>query len=91
MIVSAKQQLAYLVVIPLAICLVSWPAHLYAQSTPHIKVLLETQQLTNQNREELQGSGSVIIRRGNVQPSGRLGAVERQTTTQRSTGIFTLV
>jgi len=33
----------------------------------------------------------VIIRRGNVQPSGRLGAVERQTTTQRSDGIFTLV
>jgi hypothetical protein len=39
----------------------------------------------------LQGSGSVVIRRGTVQPSGRIIANERQTTVQRSSGIFTLV
>jgi hypothetical protein len=33
----------------------------------------------------------VIIRRGTVHPSGRLTAGDRQTTVQRSTGIFTLV
>ncbi|HEY6366023.1 MAG TPA: hypothetical protein VI585_14670 [Candidatus Binatia bacterium] len=33
----------------------------------------------------------MIIRRGNVQPSGRVTGGERQTTIQRSTGIFTLV
>ena len=75
----------------LVACLLAWPAHLYAQSFQHIKVLLESQQLVNQSGDRLQGSGSVIIRKGNVQPSGRVGAVERQTTTQRSTGIFTLV
>ena len=62
-----------------------------AQSRRHIKVLLETQQSGTSNREAVQGSGSVIIRRGTVQPSGRLTAGDRQTTVQRSTGIFTLV
>ena len=66
-------------------------ADLTAQSPRQIKVLLESQQLVNQNREAVQGSGGVVIRRGNAQPSGRLGAVERQTTVQRSNGIFTLV
>ena len=33
----------------------------------------------------------MIIRRDNVQPSGRVTAGDRQTTVQRSTGIFTLV
>src|SRR3990172_5444513 len=66
-------------------------ADLTAQSPRQIKVLLESQQLVNQNREAVQGSGGVVIRRGNAQPSGRLRAVERQTTIQRSNGIFTLV
>ena len=57
--------------------LLGWPAQLYAQSKPNIKVLLESQQLVNQNREAVQGSGAVIIRRGNAEPSGRFGAVER--------------
>ena len=69
----------------------AWHVGLDAQSPRQIKVLLESQQLINQNREAVQGSGGVIIRRSNAEPSGRLGAVERQTTTQRSTGIFTLV
>jgi len=69
----------------------AWCGSLVAQSPRQIKVLLESQQLVNQNREALQGSGGVVIRRGNAEPSGRLGAVERRTTVQRSNGIFTLV
>lgn len=79
----------------ISLALIAWllspPAQLYAQSKPNIKVLLESQQLANQNRDAIQGSGGVIIRRGNAEPSGRFGAVERQTTVQRSNGIFTLV
>ncbi|HSE85124.1 MAG TPA: hypothetical protein VLJ79_02790 [Candidatus Binatia bacterium] len=63
----------------------------YAQSRRHIKVLLETQQSGTSNQEAVQGSGSVIIRRGTVEPSGRLTGGTRQTTVQRSIGIFTLV
>ena len=62
-----------------------------AQSHRQIKVLVESQQSGTQSQEAVQGSGSVIIRRGTVQPSGRLTASDRQTTVQRSTGIFTLV
>ena len=61
------------------------------QSRRQIKVLVESQQSGTQSQEGVQGSGGVIIRRGNVQPSGRVTAGDRQTTVQRSTGIFTLV
>jgi hypothetical protein len=61
------------------------------QSRRQIKVLVESQQSGAQNQESLQGSGSVIIRKGNVSPSGRVTGGDRQTTVQRSTGIFTLV
>lgn len=61
------------------------------QSPRQVKVLVESQQSGTQNQEAVQGSGSVIIRRGTVQPSGRLLAGDRRTTVQRSTGIFTLV
>ncbi|HSF58880.1 MAG TPA: hypothetical protein VLD83_12480 [Candidatus Binatia bacterium] len=74
------------------VCLVlGMPAIGSAQSRRQIKVFVESQQSGTQNQEGVQGSGSVIIRRGNVQPSGRVTAGERQTTVQRSTGIFTLV
>ena len=56
-----------------------------------IKVLVESQHSGTQNQAAMQGSGGVIIRRGNVQPYGRLTGGDRQTTVQRSTGIFTLV
>jgi hypothetical protein len=62
-----------------------------AQSPRHIKVLLDSQQQVTGNREEVQGTGSIIIRRGGAQPSGRVTAGNRQTTVQRSSGIFTLV
>ena len=62
-----------------------------AQTRRHIKVVLDTQQTETHNREQVQGSGSVIIRRGTVNPSGRIIANERQTTVQRTSGIFTLV
>ena len=75
----------------MAAILVCWSAGAYAQSHRHIKVLVETQQSGKANREEVQGSGGVIIRRGGVQPSGRVTAADKQTTIQRSTGIFTLV
>lgn len=61
------------------------------QSRRQIKVLVESQQSGTQSQEGVQGSGGVIIRRGNVQPSGRVTAGDRKTTVQRSTGIFTLV
>ena len=61
------------------------------QNRRQVKVLVESQQFGTQNQEAVQGSGSVIIRRGNVQPSGRVTAGDRRTTVQRSTGIFTLV
>jgi len=71
--------------------LLGWCGHITAQIPRQIKILLESQQLLDQNRQAVQGGGSVIIRNGNVQPSGRLVAVERQTTVQRSNRIFTLV
>jgi type II secretory pathway component GspD/PulD (secretin) len=74
----------------IAAILVCWSAGAHAQSR-HIKVVLETKQTGTSNQETVQGSGSVIIRRGGAQPSGRLTAGEKQTTVQRSSGIFTLV
>jgi hypothetical protein len=62
-----------------------------AQTPRHIKVLVDSQQQATANQEEVQGTGSIIIRRGGAQPSGRVTAGNRQTTVQRSTGIFTLV
>ena len=62
-----------------------------SQNRRQIKVLLESQQSGTQSQESLQGSGSVIIRKGNAYPSGRVTGSDRQTTVQRSTGIFTLV
>jgi type II secretory pathway component GspD/PulD (secretin) len=63
----------------------------HTQVRRNVKVVVETQQSGVSSQESLQGSGSVIIRRGTVQPSGRVTAGERQTTVQRSSGIFTLV
>ncbi len=63
----------------------------HSQVSRNIKVVVETQQSGASSQESLQGSGSVIIRRGTVQPSGRVTAGDRQTTVQRSSGIFTLV
>jgi Bacterial type II and III secretion system protein len=57
----------------------------------NIKVVVEAQQSGASSQESLQGSGSAIIRRGTVQPSGRATAADRQTTVERSSGIFTLV
>jgi hypothetical protein len=62
-----------------------------AHNRRQIKVLVESQQSGTLSQEAVQGSGSVIIRKGNVLPSGRITAGDRRTTVQRSTGIFTLV
>ena len=62
-----------------------------AQTRRLIKVVLDSQQTESLNRDSVQGSGSVVIRRGTVNPSGRVIANDRQTTVQRSSGIFTLV
>jgi hypothetical protein len=75
----------------IAAILMCWSAGAYTQSRRHIKVVVETKQTGTSNQETVQGSGSVIVRRGGAQPSGRLTAVEKQTTLQRSSGIFTLV
>ena len=61
------------------------------QTRRNIKVVLDTQQTETQSRDAVQGSGSIIIRRGTVEPSGRVTGAERQTTVKRSSGIFTLV
>ncbi|MEX0804249.1 MAG: hypothetical protein WD688_13170 [Candidatus Binatia bacterium] len=63
----------------------------HSQVRRNIKVVVEAQQSAVSNQETLQGSGSVIIRRGGAYPSGRITAGDRQTTVQRSAGIFTLV
>jgi hypothetical protein len=75
----------------MAAILVYWSAGAQAQSRRHIKVVLETKQTGTSNQETVQGSGSIIIRRGGAQPSGRVTAGDKQTTVQRSTGMFTLV
>jgi len=62
-----------------------------AQSPRHIKVVLHSQQTESVNQDGVRGSGSVVIRRGTVSPSGRVIASDRRTTVQRSSGIFTLV
>ena len=63
----------------------------HSQTGRNIKVVVETQQSGANSQETLRGSGGVIIRRGRAQPSGRIIANDRQTTVQRSSGIFTLV
>ena len=74
------------------VCLMlGMPAIGNAQSRRQIKVLVESQQSGTHSQESLQGSGGVIIRKGNVYPSGRVTGSDRQTTVQRSTGVFTLV
>jgi hypothetical protein len=79
-------------VLTLALCLAlgAVPA-VHSQARRNIKVVLETLQSGVSSQETLQGSGSVIIRRGTAQPSGRITANDRQTTVQRSSGVFTLV
>lgn len=62
-----------------------------AQTRRNIKVLLETRQSGAGNRAGAQGSGSIVVRRGTVYPSGRIVAGNQQTTVERSSGIFTLV
>ena len=69
---------------------VSWPGA-FSQTRRNIKVVLETKQTGTSHREGVQGSGSVIIRRGTVYPSGRIAGADRETTVERSSGIFTLV
>jgi len=62
-----------------------------AQTRRHIKVVLDSQQTESHQRERLQGSGAVVIRRGTASASGSIVANERQTTVQRKAGVFTLV
>ena len=85
-----KSLLSFNLVI-LAVLTAGYGAVSEAQSRRNIKVVLETRQTAASNQEALQGSGSVIVRRGTVHPSGRIAGTDRQTTVQRSSGIFTLV
>lgn len=71
--------------------ILSFAANSLSQARRHIKVVLQTQESGTSSQEILQGPSGVIIRRGTVQPSGRIIANERQTIVQRSNGIFTLV
>jgi len=75
-----------------ALCLVfAVAAQSGSQNRRQIKVIVESQQSGSQNQQGLGASGSVIIRKGNVYPSGRIAGTARDTTVERSTGIFTLV
>ena len=70
----------------------TWLSELHAQSRQQVKVVVEFKQSGSRGQEAIGGSGGVIItRKGSVRPEGRFGAEERQTTVQRSSGIFTLV
>jgi len=62
-----------------------------AQTRRNIKVVLETHQTGSSDHAGVQGSGSIVVRRGTVRPSGRIAADDRRTTVERSNGIFTLV
>ena len=62
-----------------------------SQARRNIKVVLESKQNEAVNREGVEGSGSVVIRKGSGYPSGRIAGGERQTGVQRSSDIFTLV
>ena len=90
-LVRKNTALSKLAVFAAAVLLFGLPSALYSQGRQQVKVLLETQQSGDQSREVVQGSGGVIISRGKVQPSGRLGATDGQITVKRSTGIFTLI
>ena len=80
----------YAIILPLVFGFISTTIG-YSQSRRNIKVVLQIQQTGTSSQQNVQGSGSVIIRRDTVYPSGRLTAGDRQTTVQRSSGIFTLV
>ena len=86
----AQRKITVAVFVLLNLMSTSWSTS-QAQTRRHIKVVLDTQQTESFQREQLQGSGAVIIHRGTVNPSGRIVANERQTTVQRKSGIFTLV
>jgi hypothetical protein len=62
-----------------------------AQSPRRIKVLVNSEQQATGNQDEVQGSGSIIIRRGGAQLSGRVSGDNQRRTVQRSTGVFTVV
>ena len=88
---TSRANVSVAALLALAVIIVIGASEIPAQARRNIKVVLETKQNEAVNREGVQGSGSVIIRRGSVYPSGRVAGGERQTTVQRSSGIFTLV
>jgi hypothetical protein len=86
------QETRYRAIVAITFALLGTSASpLDAQAHRNIKVLLETRQTGTSTQGGAQGSGSVVIRRGTVQPLGRVTGTDRQTTVQRSSGIFTLV
>jgi hypothetical protein len=72
-------------------CLVSSRGIAGAQARRNIKVVLETRQSGTSNRQGVQGSGGVIIRKDTVYPFGKVTGNDRHTTVDRTSGIFTLV
>ena len=62
-----------------------------AQARRNIKVVLETRQSGTSNRQGVQGSGGVIIRKDTVYPFGKVTGNDRHTTVDLTSGIFTLV
>lgn len=62
-----------------------------AQGMRQIKVVVNFTQSGTSSQETFGGSGGVAITRRSVRPEGRFGVEDKQTTVQRTSGIFTLV
>ena len=86
-----RSRLVLALVLSSWVCILGGSEIAGAQTRRNIKVLLETRQSGAANRAGAQGSGSIVVRRGTVYPSGRIAAGNQQTTVERSSGIFTLV
>jgi len=56
-----------------------------------VKVSLEYRDEGTITRDDRGGSGSIIVRRGDVRARGGLGAASTTTRTRRSSGVFTIV
>ena len=75
-----------------------WAAVLFAAavsiaaSDRHVRVSIEFRQTGTEDRDDLQGSGRIVIHDGRLGGSGtRIGAESRTTKVTRTSGIFTIV
>lgn len=90
--VKGRRRAVGLAVLAMALLLLPWAGGAGAQEGKRVKVSIEFRQSGIQSRDAVQGGGRVVItEKGSARSSGRLGADSRETRTQQSTGIFTIV